>query len=94
MLHEVRSLHNKSGDKERFYLVTCHHVIEEKFVKNKKKIRFYYGEYNNEKELEIELNRRKIKYFAEPLDATLIEILEEDNISKDKFLQADLNYKN
>ena len=80
----------KIKDKERFYLVTCQHVIKEEFVRKKKKIRFYYGEYDNEKELEIELNRRKIKYFAEPLDATLIEILEKDNISKDKFLQTDL----
>jgi len=84
----------KIKDKERFYLVTCHHVIEKEYVKNKKKIRFYYGEYGNEKELEIGLKGRNIKYFVKPLDATLIEILEEDNISKDKFLQADLNYKN
>jgi len=81
----------KIKDKERFYLVTCQHVIKEEFVRKKKKIRFYYGEYDNEKELEIELKERNIKYFVEPLDATLIEILEEDNISKDKFLKVDLN---
>ena len=43
----------KIKDKERFYLVTCQHVIKEEFVRKKKKIRFYYGEYDNEKELEI-----------------------------------------
>ena len=84
----------KIKDKERFFLVTCQHVIKEEYVRKKKKIRFYYGEYNNEKKFKIILNRRNIKYFVEPLDATLIEILEEDNISKDKYLQADLNYKN
>ena len=84
----------KIKEKERFYLVTCQHVIKEEYVRKKKKIRFYYGEYDNEKELEIELKERNIKYFVEPLDATLIEILEKDNISKDKYLQADLNYKN
>ena len=81
-------------DKERYFLMTCQHVIKEEFVKSKKVIKFYYGEADNEKELKIGLGERYIKYFDEPLDVTLIEILKKDNINEDKFLQPDFSYKN
>ena len=76
--------------------MTCQHVIKEEFVKKKKKIRLYYGKIKEEKKFEIELDRNKryIKCFQKPLDVTVVEILDQDNIQKDKFLEPDLNYKN
>ena len=41
----------------------------------------------------IKINRRSHFSFLEPLDITLIEIVDSDNISKDRFLYPDLNYK-
>jgi len=82
--------------KIRYFLMTCQHVIKEEFVKKKKKIRLYYGKIKEEKKFEIELDRNKryIKCFQKPLDVTVVEILDQDNIQKDKFLEPDLNYKN
>lgn len=39
-------------------------------------------------------NKRFIKCFHPPKDVTLIEILKSDEITEDKFLFPDLNYKN
>ena len=59
-------------------------------------ITLYYGEFDNEKEFNIKLdeNERYIKCFDRPLDVTMIEIIEKDDIIKDNFLLPDLNYKN
>ena len=59
-------------------------------------IALYYGKINKEKKLEIKLDRneRSIKCFDKPLDVTLVEILEKDDIKEEKFLMPDLNYKN
>ena len=75
--------------------MTCHHVIQEKFVNAKKVINFYYGKFKKEKYFKIKLDRneRFIKCFVEPFDVTMIEILKEDNINENKFLNLDLNYK-
>ena len=80
---------------ERYFLMTCQNVIEEKFIKEKKVITCYHDEKEKEKKIEIELdiNKRNIKCFDKPYYVTLIEILEKDNIKKDKFLMPDLNYK-
>ena len=82
--------------KIRYFLMTCHHVIKEEFVKKKKFITLYYGKSKEEKKFEIKLDRDKryIKCFKKPLDVTLIEIIKEDEIREDKFLYPDLNYKN
>ena len=82
--------------KEKYFLITCYHVIKEKYIKAKKGIKFYSGEVSKEKKLEIELYKikRNIIYFDKPLYVTMIEILKEDKISKDKFLQPDFNFKN
>ena len=81
---------------KRYFLMTCHHIIPEKIINEEKIINLHYRELNKEKNLEIKLHRDKrlIKCFEEPFDVTMIEILDEDNIKKDKFLIPDLNYKN
>ena len=80
----------------KYFLMTYYHIFNEKYVNKKMVITLYYGKLNEEKKLEIILDRneRNIKYFDNPFDVTLIEIIEKDNIKKDNFLEPDLNYKN
>ena len=47
--------------------MTCKHIIEEEFVKEKKIIKFHYGEVGIESKLEIVLDKSCIKYFDKPL---------------------------
>ena len=76
--------------------MTTHSIIGENLVRDKEVIKFNDREEDKEKNIEILLDRNKryIKCYDEPLDVTLIEILDEDNIRKDIFLEPDLNYKN
>ena len=82
-------------DQEFFFLMTSAHFIDKYMIKNREKIHFYY-DINKTKRKELYLNpdERFIQNFLYPnhLDATIIEILPEDNISKDFFLLPDLNY--
>ena len=79
-----------------FTLFTCCHVITQDFVNSKETIVFYYGEKENEikKYIKLDINERFIKCFEKPIDITIIEIIESDNIPKEKYLIPDLNYKN
>ena len=81
-------------NKKKFhFFVSCYHVISEKMLKeNNSSFTIKYGK-ENKIEKEIKLNKRMI-FFEEDLDATLIEIIKEDNIPEDKYLIPDLNYKN
>ena len=85
----------KLNDKTRNYLITCNDAINEKFIKEKKVIKLYYGKINEEKYIEIKLdkNKRDIKCLKNPLNLTLIEILKEDKITEDNFLLPDMSYK-
>ena len=76
--------------------MTCYHVISEKIVNEKVEIKLFYGKKNKENNIEIILDKsqRYIKFFNIPIDSTLVEIIESDKISEDKFLYPDLNYKN
>jgi len=84
--------------KEKIYqfLITCNHIINESIVMEKMVVKLYYGKINKEIKLEIKLDRneRYIKCLDKPVDVTLVEIIEKDNIKEDKFLMPDLNYKN
>ncbi len=85
----------KLNEKTRNYLITCNDEINEKFIEEKKIIKFYYGKINEEKIIEIKLdkNKREIKCLKNPLNLTLIEILKEDKITEDNFLLPDMSYK-
>ena len=77
------------------FLVTCNHIVNQNHVNSREKIAIYYGKLNEEKEKYIYLNYKKfIKCFEKPIDITIIEILENDNIPEDKYLFPDMNYKN
>ena len=82
----------------KYFLITCQHVIKEIYVDKKLIISTYYGKVNEEEKLEIKLdkNKRNIKCFDFNglFDVTLIEILEEDSIKEDKYLEPDWSYKN
>ena len=80
----------------KLFLMTCYHIIQEQYVDEKLTITLYYGEYDNEKEFKIKLDKKErfIKCFDRPVDVTLVEIIETDNINKNIYLLPDLNYKN
>ena len=65
-------------------------------VNSKEIINIFYGPKENEEEIRIRLNRNKrfIRCFEAPIDITVIQILKKDNISEDKYLYPELNYKN
>ena len=81
---------------EFFTLFTCCHLIKQDFINPKKTIIFYYGKKENEikKYIKLDINERFIKCFEKPKDVTIIEIIESNNLPKEKYLIADLNYKN
>ena len=81
---------------EPFYcLVSCEHVINEKMIDSGETIEVLY---NNEKySLKINLceNKRFVRnYRYLNIDATVIQILDKDNIKKDLFLLPNYEYKN
>ena len=49
--------------------------------------------WRREKNINLDINERFIKCFQKPIDICIIEILQKDNISENKFLSPDLNYK-
>ena len=86
----------KLKNKFRYFLITCYHIISESYIIEKLNIKLYCGKYNDEETITIKLDNKEryIKWFDKPVDIILIEILEKDNVKKDKFLKPDLNYKN
>ena len=77
------------------YLITNNHVIPQTKIDSEEEIHIFYGTYNQEIKRNIKLNKKErfIKTFIKPVDITLIEILDKDSLSDDKFLFPDLNYK-
>ena len=73
------------------YLLTCGHQISEEEIKSKINIDLYYGNDDREhKTIKLDRGVRYIKTFQ---SITLIEIIQDDGISEDKYLFPDLNYK-
>ena len=84
----------KIKEKEMKCLFTCQHVISEDDINNKITINIYYGKKDNEnyRQIKLDKNIRHMRVFNEE-DVTLIEIIENDKISENKYLDVDLNYK-
>ena len=82
--------------KQYHFLLTCNHVIGNKHISEKINIEISYGKIWEEtiKNIKLDENTRFIKTFEKPVDLTVIQILENDNIPEEKFLLPDLNYKN
>ena len=73
-------------------LITYSDIIDEEFLDNQEKLIFFIG--NEKKEINIEKYRYKL--VLKGLNFTVIEILDEDGISNNNFLEIDdsINYKN
>ena len=82
-------------DETFFFLITCDNIVTSEQIDNEETIVIYF--LNNGKEekriIKIGSNRSHFIYFK-PINITILEILDSDNISKDRFLYPDLNYKN
>ena len=80
---------NNFKKKARF-LFTNFHVISDEMINSKQYIEIDI-EYNNEKrEIQLDNEQRFIKCFPKPIDITIIEILESDNLeNKIKYLKRD-----
>ena len=75
-------------DKEHFYcLLSNEYVIRKNIINNNNNIYIYYNNEYKVVNMKLDKSKRYIKSFKEKgLDITVVEILEEDNISKDYFL--------
>ena len=74
-------------------LVTNYHIIQQDLVDSKKIILIQIEKDNKEIEIQLDNNKRFIKCFKKPIDITIIEIKDSDQIINDVFfLWYDLNY--
>jgi len=83
--------------KIHYFLLTSAHTITKENIDSKITISIFYGkaEQETEKKIELDNNKRFLKCFIDDdIDATIIEILPEDEIPENKYLFPDLNYKN
>ena len=87
---------NKNNGKTFYCLMTNQHVITPEIIEEKEKIQVFYE--NEKKNLIIELEQedRFIKYYKDSLkiDATVIQILDKDNIEDNYFLTPNYDYEN
>ena len=84
----------KNNGKTFYCLMTNEHVITSEIIEAKEKIQIFYD--NEKKKLIIELDPedRFIKYYKDSLkiDATVIQILDKDNIENNYFLTPNYDY--
>ena len=81
----------ESNNKYYYYLMTCHHVIKDEYIKSKETIIIINKNFN---EIKMNLDGRFIKNFEDlNIDIIIIEIKEEDGINKNFFLNPDMSYK-
>ena len=74
-------------EKQYCLLLTCAHTITQENIDSKITIRIYYGKKKKEDEREIELDsKNRLSKSYKEFDATLLEILPEDNIPEYKYL--------
>ena len=91
------------GDQKFDCLITCEHIVKREMIKNRKTINFFYDSMNAKTQsIKLDPDKRFIQDFIRlyeidkslNIDATIIEILPEDNISDDYFLYIDEQYIN
>jgi len=88
IFYEIKT--KKCFKKKARFLVTNCHVIPEEIINSKQYIEIDI-EYNNEKrEIQLDKDQRFIKCFPKPIDITIIEIIESNNLeNKVKYLKRD-----
>ena len=72
-------------------LFTVHHVITKESIRQKENI-VIKNEQNMGAKIQLNSEQRFIKCYDKPYDVTIVEILDEDNLGEDAFLDLDLNY--
>ena len=73
-------------------LLTNNHVIDEKLINNKSKIKIEINN-NSKYQINLDASNRFIKCFKKPIDITIIQIIDSDIFKKDiDFFYYDLNY--
>ena len=85
----------EKSNKSFYCLITCEHVIKEEMIDSKNEIEVYYD--NQKSKLKFPLNKderfiRSYRYIN--IDATVIEILQKDNVDDKFFLLPNLDYIN
>lgn len=76
-----------------YYLMTCEHVIKKELINQKATISFSYDNEKKNKEIILDKDKRIIKDFKDlDIDATLIQILKDDNINDGYFLFPEICY--
>ena len=81
------------GEEDFFCLMTNEHMITKQLIEKKVIISLYYDNETRVKEIQLNTNERYIKEFTEiGIDATVVEIISKDNISKDFFLLSFIDY--
>ena len=79
-------------EKQYYFLISNYHIINQKMVDLKSSI-VVTLEDNNEDIIELNSDNRFIKCFDKPIDITIIEIIDSDELKKYiDFLSYDLNY--
>ena len=76
-------------NKPRFLVTNCH-VISDDMINSKQTLEIYLEHINEKREIQLDNEKRFIKCFPKPVDITIIEILETDNLKdKVKFLKRE-----
>ena len=79
--------------KDFFCLMTNEHVINKDMVKNQESFMLYFDNEKKRKKIKLDKNERYIRDFRDMnIDAIVIEILPEDDISSDFFLLPNVDY--
>ena len=77
-----------------YFLITYNNIISSEQIDNEETIIIYFLINGKEEKRNIKIDSNRTNFvFFDPLDITIIEILDSDNISKERFLCPDLNYK-
>ena len=94
LIKEGFFLKTKINKKEFNLIVICSEVIAEDYLERKETINVFFEDNSKDKiTIKLDETQRFIKVFEEPIYIILIEILETDNVPKDKYLYPDLEYK-
>ena len=84
-----------NNENYKYFLMTCEHVIKRELIHNENiEIEIEINYDSGFKKLRIKLDRyeRIIRTFEEIIDLTLIEIIQDDNIGEDYFLEPNYKY--
>ena len=80
---------NYENDKYIYALITCYHIIDDKYREHFESLAFSYFKEKENNYGFIDLKKKRIFYQNKDLDITIIEIKEEDKLDLFSFLEID-----